>query len=48
MRTVGLTFSDKPSVFICPHCDREYKTEEGLENHIKDKHPEEEEEGGNK
>lgn len=54
MRTIGLIFKDKPSVFICPFCDKEYKTEEGLENHIETKHAgetlepetEDEEEGG--
>lgn len=41
-RIVGLTF-DKPAapvVFTCPHCDREYKTEDGLEKHMKKEHPE--------
>ena len=29
--------AEKPT---CPHCGKEYKTAEGLEKHIKDKHPE--------
>ena len=44
---IGLTFpgeapnaepaAEKPT---CPHCGKEYKTAEGLEKHIKDKHHE--------
>ena len=48
MKTVGLTFtgsapSEEPAAekFTCPHCGKEYKTAEGLEKHIKDKHSEE-------
>lgn len=25
-------------VFVCPHCNKEYKTERGLKNHIETKH----------
>ena len=42
MKTIGLTLPvGDPSAaqaFICPHCGKEYKTAEGLEKHIKDKH----------
>ena len=40
---VGLTFpkpADPPERYTCPVCGKEYKTEDGLNNHIKDKHPE--------
>jgi len=38
---VGLTFKEPaaPDVYKCPHCGKEYKTEDGLANHIKEKHP---------
>lgn len=40
---VGLTFKsavpDDEAKFICPHCGKEYKTEEGLNKHIAEKHP---------
>ena len=46
-KIVGLTFtgsapSEGPTAekFTCPHCGKEYKTAEGLEKHIKDKHHE--------
>lgn len=46
-KIVGLIFpgvapSEEPAAekFVCPHCGKEYKTEDGLEKHIKDKHPE--------
>ena len=47
-RIVGLVFPEAVPIeepesaekFICPHCSKEYKTAEGLEKHIKDKHPE--------
>lgn len=35
-KTVGLTF--EPSSFVCPHCGKEYKTEEGLTKHIEKEH----------
>ena len=49
-RVVGLVFPEAVPIeepesaekFICPHCGKEYKTAEGLEKHIKDKHPDEE------
>ena len=28
----------EPTVFVCPYCDKKYKTERGLNNHIKAKH----------
>lgn len=45
-KIVGLTFTEAaPAVepssgdkFICPHCGKEYKTEDGLKKHIQDKH----------
>ena len=44
MKTIGLTFpveeASAVEIFTCPHCGKEYKTAEGLEKHIKDKHPE--------
>jgi len=47
-KIIGLIFeqetspkkADNPDVFKCPVCGKEYKTEEGLERHIQDKHPE--------
>lgn len=47
-RIVGLVFPEAaPAVepaqepsFVCPICGKQYKTEEGLEKHIKDKHTE--------
>lgn len=42
-KTVGLTFKD-PAVeaekYPCPVCGKEYKSQESLARHIKDKHPE--------
>ena len=46
-KIIGLTFKDEaapekaatPDVFTCPFCGKEYKTEDGLANHIKEKHP---------
>ena len=37
---VGLTFKEPaaPNVYKCPHCGKEYKTEDGLANHIAEKH----------
>lgn len=41
-KIVGLTFKstvpDDEAKFICPHCGKEYKTEEGLNKHIAEKH----------
>lgn len=28
------------TMYTCDHCMKEYKTEEGLQKHIKEKHPE--------
>jgi hypothetical protein len=42
-KTVGLVFEAAgkgESNHFCPVCGKEYKTREGLENHIRDKHPE--------
>ena len=47
-RIVGLVFPEAAPIeesasgekYTCPVCGKEYKTEEGLEKHIKDKHPE--------
>lgn len=42
-KIVGLIFpkpADPPELYKCPHCGKEYKTEDGLANHIKEKHPE--------
>lgn len=41
-KIVGLTFKEPvaPDVYTCPHCGKEYKTEDGLANHIKEKHSE--------
>ena len=49
-RIVGLVFPEAAPVeesasgekYTCPHCGKEYKTAEGLEKHIKEKHPDEE------
>ena len=27
-------------LFVCPHCDKEYKTQKGLDKHIETKHAE--------
>ena len=41
-KIVGLTFAPAaPAVYSCPHCGKEYKTEDGLAKHIAEKHPEE-------
>lgn len=34
-RTIEVTEDD---TYICPECEKEYKTETGLENHLADKH----------
>ena len=49
-KIVGLTFAEAAPIvepssgdkFICPHCGKEYKTEDGLDRHIREKHPESE------
>ncbi len=40
-KIVGLTFED-PAVkmYGCPFCDKEYKTQKALDDHIKKVHPE--------
>lgn len=48
-RIVGLVFQEAAPVketaseekYTCPICGKEYKTEDGLQKHIADKHPEE-------
>lgn len=48
-RVVGLVFPEEDPIeepasgekYTCPICGKEYKTEEGLQKHIADKHPEE-------
>lgn len=46
MRTVGLIYEQKSEKHVCPVCGKEYKTEEGLLNHMADKHPDAKKEGG--
>lgn len=29
---------EEVDVFVCPHCDKEYKTKRGLDKHIETKH----------
>lgn len=50
MRIVGLTFSaaqaalepvSEAATYRCPACGKEYKTRDGVEKHIQEKHPEE-------
>ena len=38
-KIVGLIFPKPAELYKCPHCGKEYKTEDGLQNHIKEKHP---------
>ena len=41
-KTIGLTFpktEPEEVLFTCPVCGKEYKTEEGLNKHIAEKHP---------
>lgn len=39
-KIVGLTFNEPaaPDMYKCPYCGKEYKTEDGLAKHIKEKH----------
>lgn len=37
-KIVGLVVEQKPQ-FVCPVCGKEYKTEDGLSNHMKKEHP---------
>ena len=39
---VGLTFKEEvpaEDLYTCPVCGKEYKTKEGLDNHMETKHP---------
>lgn len=38
-KIVGLVFEEAAAKLACPHCGKEYKAEEALAKHIKDKHP---------
>lgn len=38
-RIIGLTFPASAEKYICPHCGKEYKRADTLDQHIKDKHP---------
>ena len=46
MRMVGMILPSEEPGFTCPHCGKEYKSEAALEKHIRDKHPETEEQPG--
>ncbi len=39
-RTVGLILEpeEQAEIFVCPECGKEYKTKDGLEKHIAEKH----------
>ena len=41
---IGLVFNttedNHNEEYICPHCGKKYKSQENLDKHIKDKHPE--------
>jgi len=41
-KITGITYpkAKEAEMFPCPYCDKEYKTQDGLEKHIADKHPE--------
>lgn len=39
-RIIGITYPKPVEMFVCPSCNKEYKTQEGLDKHIADKHPE--------
>lgn len=41
MKTVGLCFPAEVKEFACPYCDKVYKTEKGLKEHIAKEHGEE-------
>ena len=38
MKTIGRIFEDPK--FVCPHCGKEYKTQENLDKHITKEHGE--------
>lgn len=38
-KVIGLTIKEDLK-FVCPMCGKEYKTEDGLNKHIKEKHNE--------
>lgn len=40
-RIVGLQINtaEKAELFVCPECGKEYKTKDGLEKHVTEKHP---------
>ncbi len=38
MKTVGLRFPTEVKEFACPYCDKIYKTEKGLKEHIAKEH----------
>ena len=39
-KTVGLIFAPVVPVYSCPHCGKEYTTEDDLAKHIAEKHSE--------
>lgn len=45
MKRVGLLTDEAPqetpSVFVCPHCGKEYKSETALKTHCKKEHAQE-------
>lgn len=40
-KIIGIIYSEEPEKCACPICGKEYKTQEGLDKHIADKHSEE-------
>ena len=34
----GVVVLTADEIYLCPHCDKESKTEAGLESHLADKH----------
>lgn len=40
-KIVGLIFPDETAaeIFRCPHCEKEYKSAQALEKHLREKHP---------
>ena len=40
-KIIGITYEkEQDELFACPVCGKEYKTQEGLDKHIAEKHPE--------